>query len=339
MSSYSDLFKKYDNKYQSNECNGWKNIVAPGRCSAAKEYRNDLKNFVNEAVKQEQQSIPNEIKLMRERIKNNDHTNIYPLINYDFDYTTAIKKELNPYKLGITNEPTFGNLVDGTAKLKNYLDYIITDPFPNNNTVAGITDTVLENKDKKTIIDLKNLEDSKLPYPRFRKDYPECLYPTKGAYASSYFIREGNCPTKITDKEKCIRSGYEWIPEKNKPSYIGKFINTYDPDKNKNIPAPDTPKPAPKPEKGNCYKPKYVYIDNKPRGKFGLNGLVPSMFNEINNIRPDKLADVMAGYSIGGAGIVPCSAEEFSNKDNEPNYSLIMLIGTVLVILYICSNK
>ena len=339
MATYTDLLNKYDNNYQNSECDGWKNTKAPGRCAAAKEYRNELKQFVKDAIDEEQKSIPSEVKLMEERIKNKEFQNIYPLMNYDFNYSTAFKKELNPYKIGITNEPTFGNFVDGTVKLKKYVDYMTTNPFPNDNTIPGITDTVIENNDKKKIINLKKIEDSKLPYPSFKKDYPECLYPTTGKHSSSYFIRSGTCPTKIVDKDTCINRGYEWVPEKAPPSYVKNYINTYDSDKNKNIPAPDTPKPPPPPEKGNCFKPRFVYIDNSAKGILGLEGVVPSTFNELNSVRPDKLADMMAGYSIGGSGIVPCAIEEFMNDNNKLNYSSILLIGTILVVIYMCVKK
>jgi hypothetical protein len=339
MASYTDLLKKYDNLYQSRECDNEANKKAPGRCIAAKDYRKDLNKFVKDAISEEEKTIPVEIKLMNDRINNKDHKNIYPLINYDFNYNTAFKKELNPYKLGITNQPTFTNYINGTFALKNYLDYMVQKPFPNDNTIAGITDTVIENKNKKAIIDRKKEEDNKLPYKSFRKDYPECLYPTTGKYSSSYFIKIGTCPTKIINKDDCINRGYEWVPENKPASYISDYINTYDPDVDKNIPAPDTKIPPPLPEKGSCFKPRFSYIDNSAKGLLGLEGVVPSTFNEINSVRPDKLANMMAGYNIGGSGVVPCSIEEFTNNKSNINYSVILLLGTILVVLYMCDKK
>jgi len=336
---YTDLLNKYGDNYQKDECDGWTNKKTPGRCTAAKEYRDELKTFINEAIQSEQKSIPAEKKLMEDRIANKEYRNIYPLKNYDFSYDTSFKKELNPFQLGITNEPTFTNFVDGTLKLKNYLDYMVTKQYPNEQTIAGVSDIVTENKDKQTIIKLKDIEDSKLPYPSFKKDYPECIYPTKGVNASSYFIRTGTCPTKIVDKQTCLNRGYEWVPKKGVSSSIGEYIKVVNPDENKNIPAPDTKLPPPPPEQGNCFKPRFVYIDNKATGIFGMNGVIPSMFNEINNIRPDKLANIMAGYNVGGSGIAPCSIEEFKDKRVEMNYSVILLIGTILVVLYMCNKK
>jgi len=335
---YTDLLNQYNNKYQNDQCNQWDNIKTPGKCNAAKEYRNEVTKFVQESIDEEQKSIEYEKKLMNDRIKNEDHKNIYPLLNYDFDYKTAIRKELNPYKLNITNEPTFTKFVDSSLKLKNYIDYMGTIAYPNDNTVPGISDIVTENKDKLNIVKLKRIEDNKLPYPSFKKDYPECLYPTTGKNASSYFINVGSCPTKIKDKNTCITRGYKWVTEKSAPSYIKNFINTYNPDDNKNIPAPDTPLPPPEPEKGSCFKPRFVYINNKAQGIFGMDGIIPSMFNEINSIRPDKLANIMAGYNLGGSGIVPCSIEEFGINE-KLNVSSILLLASLLVVLYISIKK
>jgi hypothetical protein len=336
---YSDLLNKYNDKYQDDECGGWTNKKAPGRCQAAKEYRQQVRDFVKSAIEEEEKSIPAEQDLMKSRIEQKEYKNVYPLVNYDFDYKTSVKKELNPFQLGITNEPTFGNLVDGTVKLKNYIDYMVTNPYPNNNTIAGISDIVTENKNKVAIVKQKQLEDDKLPYKLFKKDFPECLYPTKGKHASSYFVRAGTCPTKINNKDICFNKGYQWVPETPPRSDFKNYVKTENPDNNKNIPAPDTPLPPPEPEKGSCFKPRFVYIDNSPKGVFGLDGAIPTMLNEINSVNPGKIANIMAGYNIGGSGITPCSIEEFSIKQTQINYSVILLIGTILVVLYTCSKK
>lgn len=56
-----------------------------------------------------------------------------------------------------------------------------------------------------------------LPYPSFKKDYPECRYKTKGEHSSSYFIKSGMCKTKINNEAECKKKQFKWI--KNKPKF------------------------------------------------------------------------------------------------------------------------
>jgi hypothetical protein len=336
MSTYTGLKNQYSN-YVSRESNSWKNIETPGKGTAAKEYVQKLNKFVDDAVKEENNTIKNDLDLLETRKKNEENKNIYPLVNYDFDYKTAIKKEYNPFKIGITNNPSFSAFVDGTFKLSKYSKGLITDEFPNNNTVAGVTDTVMENKNRKYIVDSTRLLDGRLPYPSFRKDYPECTYPTTGRHSSSYFVNVGKCPTRIVDKDTCINRGYSWIPEKDAPSEMKGYVKENDTRGTVNTEGAGI-KPKPIPPQGKCYKPRFLYVDNSPKGIFGNDGAVPSMLGEISSIMPDKLNDIMSGYAISGSGIVPCSTEEFtvSSFDTKGYLSLgllILLLGSSIYVM------
>jgi hypothetical protein len=343
MATYTDLLKKY-NDYDNNDentgqCNGWRNVVAPGSCEASKEYKKKMKEFVNNEIEQANKSIVDDEKLLNDRINTEEHKNIYPLLNHDFDYKTAIRKELNPYQLGITNEPSFTNFTKSTFKLSNYARSLLNNPYPNENTIPGITDVVTENDKKKDIISKTQAEDNKLPYPSFRKDYPECLYPTKGEYSTSYFANVGKCSTRITDKDLCLSKGYTWVDEIKPPSYVNNYVSTVDPNKNKNKPPQDAIPPPPEKSKGKCFKPRFVYIDNRPQGLFGIKGAVPSLFSDLLSVTPDKLADIMSGYSLSGSGIVPCAEEFRNNDDNINKISVYLGLGLIMTILYLCYNK
>jgi hypothetical protein len=339
MSTYTNLKNQYSS-YIASQCDGNLNNISPGSCEAAQKYVNDLNDFVEKAKDETQKSIPEQQNLLNQRIKNQEHRNIYPLLNYDFDYKTAMKKVINPYAIGITNKPSFDNLVTGTSKLSNYIDALATNRFPNENTIAGVTDIVEENPDRKKIRDLTAVEDEKLPYSSFKNDYPECLYPTKGEGASSYFIRAGTCPTRIINKEECLQKGYEWVDQAPSPSEYSKYVGSKDTSKDENIPSSDTPMPPPQPPKGKCFKPRFIYIDNKARGILGQDGAVPSIFKDLEEITPDKISDIMSGYGISGSGIVPCSTEEFTVKNNvSSSLSLVLLIGILGFSVYVGINK
>ena len=161
------------------------------------------------------------------------------------------------------------------------------------------------------------------PYPSFRKDYPECRYPTTGEHSSSYFIKTGVCKTSIDTKAKCERKKFKWNANKMRDV---KDAST----KSNN---PNQSKQA----KGACFKPKFTYIDNQAKPIFGKKGLQPSMLNDVMSITPDKLFEILSGNSVEGGGIIPC-AEEYTNYNSavhqETPYSIITSVLLFLIILY-----
>ena len=326
--TFADLEAKY-NEYVRKECDGGrvatsyfggfsKETAFPGRCNAAKEYVKRLQDYIKETKEATEKNLDNDKERLIQRIKNEEHKDIYPILNHDFDYATVVKKTYNPFQLGITNQPTMGGLVNGINGTKKFVNAMISDRFPNEKTIAGVTDVYTENSTKNKITELTRKEDSKLPYPSFRKDYPECMYPTKGEYSSSYFTRVGRCPTKMTDKDACIQKGYEWVDEEKPPSEINQFLTTKSDReiKQENAPASDAKPSPPAPPKGTCFKPRFIYVNNRSDGIGGLNGIVPSSLSDIRAIAPDRLMTIMQGYTVAGSGLLPCTEEFTSGKDN-----------------------
>ena len=201
--SLRDIQNKYSN-YINSECNWGKNLVNPSRCPAAPIYYKKLNKFVDKTYKDSVKNTKEQQeKLLKERKKNNAHKDIYPIVNHDFDYKTAYLKKLNPYSLGITNEPTIDNLWKAPVKLMKYYDGLVKQRYPNENTIAGIDDVILDDKRKIQIKNEYKIMNEELPYPTFRKDYPECRYPTTGKNASSYFVKVGKCKSNIKNKKTC----------------------------------------------------------------------------------------------------------------------------------------
>lgn len=296
MSSISNIKTKYSN-YQSQECNFKDNTANPERCPASKAYVSQMNDFINKTI---EQSIEQTKKLKPNEISGKS---VYPKVNYMFDYQTAVRKDYNPYQLGITNKPTLDNLLSAPVSLDNYKQGLFVKAFPNNSTVAGETDVINEDTERVTLLNSLRIEDETLPYPSFRKDYPECRYPTKGTGSSSYFIKTGICKTKITDPTECRTKGYNWVEKSTfVPQDVKAFYSTMS--KTDDNLLGDKPKISPQ---GVCYKPRYSYINNQSKGIInGYDGLVPSFFNDLEEISPMNLFEMTSGYSVDGNGQLPC---------------------------------
>jgi hypothetical protein len=329
--SLNSLKNKFSS-YERGECSYSNWVINPERCNAAKKYKAKLDQFVKSGITDAKKNLVKQRKLLKTRIKNNEGGNIYPIVNHDFDYKTAMKKEYNVFKRGISNKPTMSNLIDAPVKLKPYINAMLTDAYPNESTVAGRSDVI---DDVAELVQIKNkykTMNAKLPYPSFRKDYPICRYPTTGKHASSYFIKSGQCKTKIKKRQQCIKKHYNWVPNKIViPAFARKMLKFVKKSK-KNM--------AEKPPKGYCYKPRFSYIDNSAKGLLGKDGFAPSMFNDILNLSPDKLFNILAGYTVDGSGLLPC-VEEFSNYNLQKKHlttyngtSFIILILLLITIIY-----
>ena len=324
-------------RYRRNECRRSNNRKTPGRCKAATIYVNKANKFIKEKINESVKNTESgEIDLYNDRVKSyrSNKRDIYPIVNHDFDYKTAVMKNTNVYKLGITNQPTVSNLFKVPFKLKKYLDTIVNDPYPNNRTIAGRDDILEEDVKLSNIKNSYRMMDKKLPYPSFKKDYPECRFPTKGKHSSSYFVRSGTCKTKIDNENECRRKEYTWY--ENKPKFPKIFKQMAKTSKSK--------KPVGK-LKGSCYKPRYIYIDNSAKGLFGKKGLHPSLFNDLMSITPDKLFQILAGNSVEGGGILPCTEDfinynsktkEFSAKENfHLNLIIFLVLSLMIYIIFI----
>jgi len=332
MNSIKNKYKGYDSML--NECSFDKWILNPERCPASKKYKKQLDTFIKQTIEESNNKTKIELKTLQERIKSNESKNLYPIINHDFDYKTAMTKEYNIYNQGITNEPTIQNLIDTPLKLKSYLNILVKNKYPNEGTVAGVSDIINENKELVKIKQKYKDLNSTLPYPSFRKDYPECKYPTKGKHSASYFIKTGICPTKIKNKQECLDKEYIWTPSVLKLPQIAKDLLNFKKKFKKNK---DKNKNKIKNEPGSCNKPRFSYIDNESKGFYGKNGLAPSIFKNLTDIAPDKLFNILAGYSVNGSGSLPC-IEEFNNKKNSISKSFLFKIcmsAVCIVAIYL----
>ena len=321
ISQLKNRARRYRSAYSGGECLFSRNIITPGRCTAAKLYEKQVNDFVDKEIKKSKDDTENnQPKLLAQRKKKKLAEKIYPINNHDFDYKTAMLNKKNRFSLGFSNKPTTDYLMTVPFKLNKYTDILVKDEYPNRNTRAGIDDILVNDTRKRQFKIEYDKMNQNLPYPSFRKDYPECRFSTKGKYSSSYFIRAGECPTSIDNKDKCEKKKFKWYTNKKRDIKNEKGEVTEKKD-------------------GACFKPRFLYIDNSAKPIFGKKGLIPSVLGDVDSITPGKLFEVLSGNNIEGGGILPC-VEEFTNHSTEKTSSnILILLLFAFIIFYICNKK
>jgi hypothetical protein len=322
--SLNNIKSKYRNKANSICRNRMAWVKNPERCRAAKIYSKKADQFVKNVLKDSHKDTKNHMKLLEQRIKSKEHKNLYPINNHDFDYKTAMKKDFNVFKRGITNDPTLQNLIDSPGKMVPYIKAMISEPYPKRSTRAGSDDIIKEDKGAVYIKNKYNQLNSELPYPSFRKDYPSCRYPTSGEHSSSYFVKSGTCKTKIINEDVCKGRGYTWVKNRVVVPKIAKQMINFVKNKKDKVKKPPT---------GYCFKPRFSYIDNSAKGIYGKKGLTLSMFSDLMSVSPDKIFNILAGYTVDGSGLLPCIEEFKSNNKDLDNLQTYLLSFVIVIIL------
>ena len=57
------------------------------------------------------------------------------------------------------------------------------------------------------------------------------------------------------------------------------------------------------------------------------------MFNDLMNVAPDKIFNILAGYTVDGSGLLPCVEEFKQQKDSNKTYLVTFLL--VIFLIYI----
>jgi hypothetical protein len=96
--------------------------------------------------------------------------------------------------------------------------------------------------------------------------------------------------------------------------------------------------------KGACFKPRFAFINNVPKGFLTFRGLGPSSVRDVMSLSPDKIMTILNGQSVDGTGIVPCPSyekfidfkpilsENIPKSNNQSIYFLILSILTIFII-------
>ena len=262
---YLKKLKKKYRKYVSEECDFTKFINNPERCDAAKKYMNSLDEYINQDLNESENEFKDSYNIHKD-IPDIDK-NIYPINNYDLNLSRIAKNKYNPFSQKITNMPTIDSMEKNILKLKSYKDVLLNKELINDKTISGTSDIILDNQDQIYLKQRYNELNSKLPYPSFRKDYPETEYPVTGRYSDSYFIRRGNCPTSINSKNLCTNKGYRWT-------------------------------------ENQCTKPRFMYINNT--SKSNRKGLFTSLVDDLNVITDHFYDEKKRNTLMKHIGLLPC---------------------------------
>jgi len=239
------------------------------KCSKAGEKQNDCVNQVNK-------------KFIR-KIPGIEKT-IYPWTNYDWDYATYIDNNYNKDKTGASDAGTFSALLDNPIALAKLSMGFMTNPNPSSSSSSANTDLPECDPSSVNYNGCKIINDIKRSQIQRSAPYPDSFfnkYPLTGENSSSYYIKVGNCPTSLT-QQQCKSKGYNWIENpiiKAMPSEL--------------VPPDSVP--------GNCFKPRYAYIQNHPGMKLPLNAMknmkdagVNFINNQMGKLNP-KLKNIGKG--------------------------------------------
>ena len=247
---------------------------------------------------------------------------VYPWRNYDWDYTTYVKNNYDPKSMGVKDGANnLTGIITDVQAIISLINGLLMDPNPSDNSSASNPNSKGNDLVKcMSRLSCSLLNDTKSSYVNQKPPYANVFFnkPLEGEYSSSYFSQIGVCHSNIKSEKECKDKDFLWIP--NPLASL--------PGSEK---GPDTPA-------GDCFKGRYVYINNKPGleiGKIGnVKGLIPSIANDVLEIAPDKIIAAAMGESIPGVDIQKCE-EGYINYNDNSNISIILIIIVIIIILFI----
>lgn len=280
---------------------------------------------------------------------------IYPWKNYDWNYSNYVSNNYMPRHTGATKKSTIQAMYNNVLAISKVLGGLIDDPIPNHFSRAAIRS---RNSDYpsledcvttkcKTTQEIANSLSSQLNNPpttdKFLRENP-----VDGKYSSSYYVKIGSCPRRdIKTVAECEKRGYTWSP-----SVIGKIIKTAQEKREKRKKKDlaestnDTPQPKEKVSKtdpGTCSQPRYIFIDNSPKSMLNgsnMQGMLPSLANDIRSIMPDKIFSVAMGNSLRNTFDIqqcPSTEEGYFNykKTNTRSWIINIVVCLILLLLWV----
>ena len=260
----------------------------------------------------------------------------YPINNYNYNYKTYVDNNYSISRMGINSKPTLSQFKKNINALNNFTKPLILDPIPTVDSVAGVSD--IDYSSNEAVENAKKGFRQQPPYNRFRFEYPERDYPTKGIYSSSYFVQSGFCPVaSATNKEQCSLKDPKYM-------WMANMLSLPNPSKDF-FKSPDTKKDN---QGGSCFKPRYSYVNNANDNGL-LDGLIPGVVGDIIDMNPGNFLRTLEGNAIPGSTdvspprfqLLPCITEHFAgsglnNIDNKYNwFNIVAILFIIFIILII----
>jgi hypothetical protein len=230
--------------------------------------------------------------------KASSYDDVYPWRNFDWDYTRYIDNNYNARKTGATSNGSMGALFQNTRAMVRLSKGFITDPNPDGNSKAAVSDLILcdrvpENNRRSCAV-MNRIRQSYFNQPKPAGDFFNKKI--DGKNSSSYFYKWGTCRT-LDNEAQCKQKKLEWIG-------------------------------------GKCYRPRFHFIKNEPgfdytklssnvftrmANKFGgaIQGNFPSAMNDILSFNPVQISKVYAQEPHGDYIPEKCPYED---KEHFSNY-------------------
>jgi hypothetical protein len=257
----------------------------------------------------------------------------FPINNYNYNYKTFIDNNYSIGSMGVNSNPTLSQFKNNIRALDNFTKPLIIDPIPTPNSVAGVGD--VDFSDKQAAERARRGFTQQPPYNRFRTEYPESQYPTRGIYSSSYFVQSGFCPVNsATSREQCLSrdKNYIWM---NNPLSIPNPAKLFFQNQ-KNV----TP-----PSNGTCFKPRYSYVNNANDNGL-VEGLIPGIIGDVIDMNPGNFIRTLEGNAVQGSRdtapprfqLLPCVAEEFVGSQNNSSYKFTYIFIFICIFFLIIIN-
>jgi hypothetical protein len=241
---------------------------------------------------------------------------VSPWINYDFHYDRSIDNKYSAMATG--SSPKGASFMNNFGIYATLLGGYMTEPTPGSATRPGATDKNsdygiyhCDSASEELCQDTHTVRlDGAQRQSSLQSMYPKNPFYGKhsltGKYASSYYIRIGDClQPKLTSKEACLgeNSNYNWYDTTNV-----------------------------------CYSPRYAFIDNS-----ALGGALPSGLSDLYSLAPQNIAKALVGKSVPGYMDVDTCPEadtttetfSLSAEDSMAIVMGIILIGVFLFFLMI----
>lgn len=219
-------------------------------------------------------------------------TSIAAALRVDELHLVDHKIKTKEHELAVRRTDRYNKVIDSRKeKLEKVKKEILAEVGQAHVTLCNLQTRVaqlLSSLYDKSCVKLNKIKSSQ----RFQKapyDDPFFKQELTGKYSSSYFANVGVCFAKNQDETHCKKTRMIWAPN---PLYN------------------ETTKQMFGEPKGFCFQPRYGYVDNSPGIKGGnfkmLDGLNPSLANNIVMMSPEKTLSLAMGYSVPGFRLQPC---------------------------------
>jgi hypothetical protein len=166
---------------------------------------NMLRSKCQKLNSQQQWECIKRVRTLESRIGKKD---IYPYINYDWDYTAYIDNNYNSDVTGATPEGSFKALFKNPIAMGKIVKGFLIDENPGGKSRSGVDDMLdCDTEACNVLREIRMAYKSQVP-PKNTDFFKKKL---DGEYSSSFYFKIGTCKDKKNSTESdCVKNGGEW---------------------------------------------------------------------------------------------------------------------------------